>query len=298
MGQTISQRIVDAMPFLDNVSEAVQPKVQRAVEAGGKTVLNVLDGTPLELPLHPALTDVPLGSWSATLIFDGLDVVTGRTAMRNTADATLALGIAGGMAAAVTGFSDWRYVSGGSRRMGMAHALLNSAGLALAMISLILRATGRRNAGRLAFLAGFSLTGTSAHLGGELSYNHGLRVNRNAFEPQGPGDFVVVMREDELSESEFHRVSVGEVDVLVTRATSGEVCAISNTCNHLGGPLSDGAREGDTVICPWHGSRFELCGGVPKDGPATFPQSRYEVRVRDGNIEARAAKDNIQEKIR
>jgi nitrite reductase/ring-hydroxylating ferredoxin subunit len=88
------------------------------------------------------------------------------------------------------------------------------------------------------------------------------------------------------------------VDVLVTRATSGEVCAISNTCNHLGGPLSDGAREGDTVICPWHGSRFELCGGASKDGPAIFPQSHYEVRVRDGNIEARAAKDNIQEKVR
>src|SRR5215218_458174 len=50
--------------------------------------------------------------------------------------------------------SDWRYLSGGSRRMGVAHGLLNTIGLVLSVVSLILRATGRRNAGRLAFLTG------------------------------------------------------------------------------------------------------------------------------------------------
>ena len=295
MGQTISQRIVDALPFLDDVADKIQPKIQNAVAAGGKTLLNALDGTPLELPLHPALTDVPLGSWSATLVFDALDLATGRAAMRNTADATLALGIAGGVAAAVTGFSDWRYLSGGSRRMGMAHAILNSAGLALAVASLALRATGNRNAGRLAFLVGFSLTGSSAHLGGELSYKYGLRVNRNAFEPQGPEDFVAVMPESELPTTGTRHVSVGDVDVLLARATSGEIRALSNTCNHLGGSLSEGVREGDTVVCPWHGSRFDLRTGKPEDGPAIFPQSRYETRLRDGNIEVRAAEENIQQ---
>ena len=298
MGQTISQRIVDALPFLDDMADRVQPKVQQAVRAGGTSLRNALDGTPMELPLHPALTDVPLGSWSAALIFDGLDVATGSKAMRNAADATLVVGIAGGVAAAVTGFSDWRYLSGGSRRMGMAHALLNSAGLGLAVASLALRATGHRNAGRLAFLAGFSLTGGSAHLGGELSYNHGLRVNRNAFEPRGPESFVTVMGEGELPETGTRQVSAGGVDVLLARATSGEVCAIAATCNHLGGPLSEGVREGDTVVCPWHNSRFDLHTGQPIDGPAIFPQSRYETRVRDGNIEVRAAKENIQEKVR
>ena len=294
MGKTISQRIVDALPVLDDISDKVQPKVQDALAPGGKTLLNLLDGTPFELPMHPALTDVPLGSWSATLVFDGLDVATGRAAMRNTADATLALGIAGGVAAAVTGFSDWRYLSGGSRRMGMAHAILNSAGLALAVASLVLRATGHRNAGRLAFLTGFSLTGTSAHLGGELSYKYGLRVNRNAFE-RGPEGFAVALREDELPATGTRRATVDGVDVLLARATSGEVCALSNTCNHLGGPLSEGVREGNAVVCPWHGSRFDLRTGKPEDGPAIFPQSRYETRVREGNIEIRSAEENIQQ---
>ena len=297
MGSTISQRIVDAMPWLDDVSEAVQPKVREAVEKSGTTARNVLDGVPMELPLHPALTDVPMGAWTAALVFDGCDLATNSRAMRNAADASLALGVAGGVAAAATGLSDWRDLSGGSRRMGMAHALLNAAGLALSGTSLILRAAGRRRAGRLAFLAGFSISGTAAHLGGELSYNHGLRVNRNAFESGGPGDFVAVMRADELPEDGMRRVEANGAGILLSRSGDGKICAIASVCSHMGGPLQEGVREGDTVVCPLHGSRFDLCGGRVLDGPAVFPQSVYETRVRDGNIEIRASEKNIQEKV-
>ena len=298
MGETISQRIVDAMPFLDRISDAVQPKVREAVHEAGKTTRNVLDGTPMELPLHPLMTDVPAGSWTAALIFDGLDVATGSRAMRNAADASLALGNAGAFAAAVTGLSDWRYLSGGSRRMGMAHGLLNTVGLAFSVASLVLRATGRRGAGRLAFLVGFSISGTAMHLGGELSYNHGLRVNRNAFEKRGPDDFVPVLDESELTGAATRRVEAGGVPVLLSRSASGEICAVAATCNHMGGPLDQGDREGDTIICPWHNSRFDLCSGKTIDGPAVFPQSRYETRVREGKIEVKAAEENIQEKVR
>ncbi len=297
MGSTISQRIVDAMPWLDDVSEAVQPRVREAVERSGTTVRNALDGVPMELPLHPALTDVPMGAWTAALVFDGLDLATGSRAMRNAAEASLAIGVAGGIAAAATGLSDWRYLSGGSRRMGAAHGLLNAAGLLLSGTSLVLRAAGRRRAGQLAFLAGFSISGTAAHLGGELSYNHGLRVNRNAFESPGPDDFVSVLPEDELSEDGMRRVEVDGTSVLLSRSENGGVCAIAATCGHMGGPLEEGVQEGDAIICPWHGSRFDLCSGQVLDGPAVFPQSTYETRVRSGNIEVRASEKNIQEKV-
>src|ERR687885_2965816 len=186
MGETISQRVVDALPFLDKVGDLVQPKVREAVDAGGAPARNVLDGVWLESPLHPALTDVPVGSWTAAIIFDGLDVATDSRAMKNAADASLAVGVAGAIGAALTGLSDWRYLSGGSRRMGIAHALLNTVGLVLIIISLILRATGRRNAGRLASLSGYSVAGMAAHLGGELSYHYGLRVDRNVVQGTGP----------------------------------------------------------------------------------------------------------------
>ncbi len=297
MGATLSQRIVDAVPFLDRISEGVQPKVQEAVEAGGTTVRNVLDGTWLGSPLHPALTDVPVGSLTAALVFDGLDLVSGKRAMRNAADATLALGVAGGFAAAAVGFSDWRYLEGGSRKMGMAHALLNAGGLAFSTSSLILRAAGRRNAGRLAFIAGYSVMGMGAHLGGELSYGYGLRVNRNVYEKDGPDEFVAVLGEGELARGDMRRVEADGVGVLLSRSSSGAVCAIAATCNHFSGPLEEGDREGDTIVCPWHKSRFDLCSGEAIDGPAVFPQSRYETRVREGRIEVKAMQDNVQKKV-
>lgn len=299
MEKTIGERIVDAMPFLDKASDAIQPKVRDLVDAGGATARNVLDGVWMEVPLHPVLTDVPIGSWTAALVFDGLDLVSGRPAMRNAADASLAVGVAGGFVAAAVGFSDWRYLSGGSRRMGMAHAVSNVVGLTLSTASLLLRASGHRNAGRLAFLAGYSLNGIGAHLGGELSYKYGLRVNRNAFENTGPGDFVPVLEEAELSQDEMRRVEVGGAAVLLSRSEKdGRVCAIAATCNHMGGPLEQGDREGDTVVCPRHKSRFDLCSGKAINGPAVFPQSGYETRVREGRIEVKAVDENIQEKVR
>ena len=297
MARTISQRIVDAMPFLDGVSESIQPKVREAVEAGGTTARNILDGVWFEAPLHPVLTDVPIGSWTAALVFDGLDALSGSRAMRNAADASLAFGVASGFAAAAVGLSDWRYLSGGSRRMGMAHALFNGGGLALNVASLALRATGRRNAGRLAFLAGYSLNGMGAHLGGELSYKYGLRVDRNAFEKSGPDEFTPVIPEDELPQDGVLRVEAEGARVLLSRSSDGEVCAIAATCNHFGGPLEEGEREGDTIICPLHQSRFDLCSGEVIDGPAVFPQSRYEARVRDGKIEVKADEHNVQRRV-
>jgi nitrite reductase/ring-hydroxylating ferredoxin subunit/uncharacterized membrane protein len=297
MGETISQRIVDALPFLDRIADGVQPKVQEAVEAGGTTARNVLDGVWFEAPLHPALTDVPVGSWTAALIFDGLDAATGSRAMKNAADASLVVGVVGALAAATTGLSDWRYLSGGSRRMGVAHGLMNTLALLLNVVSLVLRATGRRNAGRLTFLAGYSISGAAAHIGGELSYKYALRVNRNVFGGSGPDEFTTVLDEDELSQDGMRRVEANGVGILLSRSSSGNICAISATCNHFGGPLEQGDREGDTVVCPWHKSRFDLCSGEAIDGPAVFAQSRYEVRARDGRIEVKAAEENVQKKV-
>jgi nitrite reductase/ring-hydroxylating ferredoxin subunit/uncharacterized membrane protein len=298
MAETLMQRVVEALPFLDDIADDVQPKVQEAVAAGGTTARDVLDGVWLEAPLHPVLTDVPVGAWTAALVFDGLDIATGREPVRHAADASLVFGTLGALGAAVTGLSDWRYLSGGSRRMGVAHALLNTIGLVLSIVSIILRASGRRNAGRLTFLTGYSISGMAAHLGGELSYHYGLRVDRNVFQGAGPDEFVPVLDESELAQDDLRRVEVEGVGVLISRSSAGEVCAIAATCNHFSGPLEAGEREGDTVVCPLHNSRFELCSGKVIDGPAIFPQSRYETRVRDGKIEVKAAAENIQKKVR
>src|SRR5918994_546732 len=289
MAQTLTERIVEALPFLDDIADGVQPVVQEAVEAGGTTTRNVLDGVWLEAPLHPALTDVPIGSWTAAAVFDGLDAAMDSRTMRNAADASIAVGVVGAIGAAVTGLSDWRYLSGGSRRMGVAHGLLNTIGLVLIITSLVLRATGRRNSGRLSLLAGYSVSGLAAHIGGELSYHYGLRVNRNIFQGCGPDEFTPVLEEGELPQDGMRRADADGAAILLSRSLSGEVCAISSVCGHFGGPYKGRSPRCARDSSRCHNSRFDLCSGEAIDGPAVFPHPRYEARVRDGRIEVRAA---------
>ena len=131
----------------------------------------------------------------------------------------------------------------------------------------------------------------AAHLGGELAFGLGVRVNRTAWE-QPRDRFLAVLDEEELNGGRLVRADLEGEPVLVARAEgTNEVCAIAATCTHLGGPLDEGERDGNTVICPWHGSRFDLCSGEVEGGPAVYPQPRYETRLRAGKVEIRAVQD-------
>jgi nitrite reductase/ring-hydroxylating ferredoxin subunit len=52
----------------------------------------------------------------------------------------------------------------------------------------------------------------------------------------------------------------------------------------MGGPLNEGEIKDESVICPWHGSRFCLKTGAVLDGPATHPQPKLDVEVRGGQV--------------
>jgi len=275
----IARQLADLAEPLDTVSEPVQ----EAVQAVPKPVRNALDGVWLGSPLHPVLTDVPLGAWTTAL---ALDLVGSQAA-----DGALAVGIAGSVPAALTGLNDWSHLKDDSRRIGTVHALLNSMALALNVASLVARRDGHRGLGRV--LSGVAYAGAafSAHLGGHLSYGLGVRVNRTAFE--SPRDrYAPVCDEEDLNGGKLVGVELEGESVVVARSDeTGEICAISAVCSHMGGPLADGKREGDAVICPWHGSRFDLCSGEVTGGPAVYAQPRYEARLRAGKVEIRAAKD-------
>lgn len=105
---------------------------------------------------------------------------------------------------------------------------------------------------------------------------------------EGMNEFIAVLEEGEVEGGAMRAVEVDGTPVVVSRSEGGEVCAIANACTHVGGPLAEGEREGDTVSCPWHGSRFDLCSGEVLRGPAREPQRRFEARVRAGKIEVKA----------
>jgi nitrite reductase/ring-hydroxylating ferredoxin subunit/uncharacterized membrane protein len=282
MSLRFARRLADRVSFLDPVSDLLQ----KATNTLPKPARNVLDGTWLGVPLHPALTDVPIGAWTAAVGLDLLDVAARDDRFADAADAALALGVLGAVPAAATGLNDWSWLHGDAKRIGTIHAIVNSTGLALNIASLVARRRGDRWRGRALSTAAYGGALFSAHLGGILSFGLGVRVNRTAFESP-EREWVAVLGESELQGFQLKRVEVDGEPALVTRSTSGSICAIAATCSHLGGPLEEGERDGDVVTCPWHGSRFDLCDGSVLDGPAAFPQPVYETRVVDGRIELR-----------
>jgi nitrite reductase/ring-hydroxylating ferredoxin subunit len=62
---------------------------------------------------------------------------------------------------------------------------------------------------------------------------------------------------------------------------------LEDRCTHRGGPLHEGDVEGQSIVCPWHGSTFDLRTGRVVRGPASVGQPAYESRVQDGRLQIR-----------
>ena len=282
-------KAVEQQEALDRISDQIQPLVRDAFKSAGpagREVKNFLHGTWLGHPLHPALTDVPLGAWTAALALDAMESISGRRELGAGADAAIAVGLVGAAGAAVTGLTDWSETDGRARKVGILHGLMNVGATALYTTSLILRRKKRRNAGMGFAMLGYAVSSASAYLGGHLVFSEQIGVNHAAAQEM-PKEFVPVLPDAELEEGEMKRADAGGVPVLLVRL-EGNICALAHTCSHLGGPLSEGKLEGDVVECPWHGSRFNVRDGSVVDGPATFPQPCFEARVREGQIEVRS----------
>src|SRR5438067_328585 len=68
------QRGLDALA--DPLSTAVHGAYDSAGDAG-RAAKNAMHGVWLGHPLHPVLTDIPLGAWTTALVFDAAERATG-----------------------------------------------------------------------------------------------------------------------------------------------------------------------------------------------------------------------------
>lgn len=283
MGTKLTDRISAGMPWLDGVAAGLQKAWAPVLgQEAPRTPRDLLYGTWLGHPLHPAIILVPTGLWTSSLLLD----LTGE---ERAADLTLALGTISAFGAAVTGAAQWQDAANDEkpRRIGALHASLNAAATLLYGASWTLRARGARGAGIACSTAGYGIVLASAWLGGDLSYDLGIGVNHTAFEPK-PDRWSDALAEADLEEGVPKRVDVDGTAVMLLRQGE-EVFAISAICTHLGGPLDEGKIDGETVTCPWHGSVFCLRDGKLLHGPATAPEPAFEVRRAGGRIAVRHA---------
>ncbi len=281
MAAKLSDRIIEAMPWLDAAADAMHKAYDPVLgQEAPRTPRDLLYGTWFGHPLHPAVIVLPIGFWTSTAVFD----LVGE---ERAADLTLQLGVVSALGAAATGAAQWQDTVNNKkpRRLGALHALLNVGATALFGASWVLRARGARGAGVALSTAGLGVASASAWLGGDLAYDLGIGVDHTAFvDPLD--EWTDVLAEGDLAEGQPKRVEADGVPVMLLRL-DGEVVAISATCTHLGGPLDEGKIEGDTVTCPWHGSVFCVRDGKLLHGPATMPEPSFEVRVQDGRIAVR-----------
>jgi nitrite reductase/ring-hydroxylating ferredoxin subunit len=90
-------------------------------------------------------------------------------------------------------------------------------------------------------------------------------------------------RTDEVPEGQMRQFLFSEEEVLVFNLR-GRFYGLAGRCTHAGAPLVDGTIEGNTLTCPWHGSRFDIVSGNVLGGPAREPLKQYRVSIEDDYI--------------
>jgi nitrite reductase/ring-hydroxylating ferredoxin subunit/uncharacterized membrane protein len=268
--------------------ETLSPPLQKAIREifsgeAGRDVKNALHGVWLGHPLHPVLTDIPVGAWTAAMVLDGLGLEDG-------ADAAIAIGLVGALGSAITGATDFSEIDPPARNVGLMHGLLNVAATALYATSLAMRRGGSRQKGIAVSMLGYAIAGFSAYLGGHLVYADQIGVDHAAGPEAGRLEkFTPAIDESELKEGKPARAIADGVSLVLVKR-GARIYALSETCPHLGGPLAEGKLVGDAIECPWHGSQLALEDGHVVNGPTTFPAHCYETRIRGGRVEVRLAK--------
>ncbi|EKV26640.1 Ferredoxin, 2Fe-2S [Caenispirillum salinarum AK4] len=213
----------------------------------GKDLRSLLHGTRYGHPLHPMLVAVPVGSWTASVLFDLLDGASEQPAPRARAAAvmTLGLGCLGAGGAVLTGLVDWQETHGKARRVGIVHAAVNAMALGLFLGSLGLRRRGRRRAARSLSLLGFATVFGGGYLGGHLAYRRRVGTDHADRSP-APMGFTPVLSSAALPENTPRRVEVDGVGVVLVRH-DGRLSALSDRCSHFGGPC----RRGGCSTAGW-----------------------------------------------
>ncbi|MHB8657927.1 MAG: DUF2231 domain-containing protein [Solirubrobacteraceae bacterium] len=161
---------------LDRLGNLLGRGVRAALSVG--KAKDFLSGDWLGHPLHPMLTDIPIGVWTSSLLLDAL----GGPQSRQAVDRLIAIGIFSALPTAASGLADWSDTQVKGSRVGLVHAAANTGALALFSASLMARRDQRRAQGVLYSVAGAGALAVGGYLGGHLSYALGVGVDQTAIE--------------------------------------------------------------------------------------------------------------------
>ena len=96
-------------------------------------------------------------------------------------------------------------------------------------------------------------------------------------------NWVDVGHTEELSKTPLKRITVMNVELAISYR-NGKFGAISNVCNHVGGPLGDGRLDSDYVLCPWHNWKFHRCTGMGEPGYEEDRIPAYPIKIEGDRV--------------
>ncbi len=98
-------------------------------------------------------------------------------------------------------------------------------------------------------------------------------------------EFSTVAKVSEVGPGQLKRVELANGTQVCLANVDGTLFAIGGACTHMGGPLGDGALDGETVTCPWHGAMFDVTSGEVQGPPADESEPTYEVRIQGDEVQ-------------
>jgi nitrite reductase/ring-hydroxylating ferredoxin subunit/uncharacterized membrane protein len=243
-----------------------------------RPIKDFLDGTWLGHPVHAAVTDVPIGAMTISLIAD----LIGQPLV---ADVSMLIGVLAMVASAVTGLADYTDVDGTARNRATVHGTLMTITLVIYALSLVIRSghPADRLVPVVLAIIGYLMLTLAAEIGGDLVYLVGTHVNRHAWRGAGTKWVALDLGDlPDIPQGGPTKLKAGINDLAVVR-DGDRILAMHAVCAHAGGPLGEGTIVGgDRLECPWHGSRYLLANGHVVRGPSMYDQPSYEVRRSDG----------------
>lgn len=279
------ERWAKPLSGLSNAIANLMNAIFRPLGRPGKLLQDFLNGSWLGHSVHPVVTDVVVGGATAALLLQVL-IWFGVTDLDVALIWLLGLTWLSALSAIVTGLTDFKDTATGDERnvVGL-HGQINIVATVLFIAAFGAAVAGASGAAAWLLVAGYLVLTVGAFVGGHVVYKYGYMVNYNAFaRGKRTREFTAVLPVADLPEATPTRAALGATGLVLVRR-GDVVYALKETCPHAGGPLADGHLDGDTIVCPWHGSALRLSDGAVRHGPATSRQVAYRARISGEQVE-------------
>ncbi len=211
----------------------------------------------------------------------------------------VAAGILMGLMAAVPGLIDYAKTvppDSSAKRRATKHMVVNVSAIGLFALAWYLRGGPGIQPEPVIVIfeaAGVVLLAVGGWMGGVLSFRNQIGVDHRYAEAgkwseariamPGQGLLVTVAREDELKVDQMKLLHLDGERIVLARTEDGWA-AFSDRCTHKGGSLAGGLMACGRVICPWHGTQFDVRSGAVHAGPAVEPIRTFPITVAGGEV--------------